>query len=107
VALPGSGSLLAGRVSGYAQMALAVGGMLISVVFGVPAFVWGLRNWSRLRDPYGDPFAMLGEILWKFRWALLGLGVFAVGWLWGLVSGLGIVHAAKRAEAANKPPVLG
>ena len=40
LALPGSGSLLAGRISGYAQLALGLGGLLMTVVFGLRFMLW-------------------------------------------------------------------
>ena len=34
LAMPGFGSLVAGRISGYAQAALTIGGMVLTMVFG-------------------------------------------------------------------------
>ena len=107
LALPGSGSLLAGRISGYAQLALAIGGMLLSTLFGVRYILWHLANWSRFYDPQTDQAALLAEMWLSLRWALLGIAVFALGWLWALMTGLQLVQAAKKSDSTLVPPRLG
>src|SRR4051812_17590408 len=77
LALPGSGSLLAGRVIGYPQLALGGLGMLLTLVFGVRFLIWQITNWSRLHDPSGDPLGALVETWQSVRWAVLGIGLFA------------------------------
>ena len=107
LALPGSGSLLAGRVSGYAQMGLGLAGMVMTVVFGLQFVHWYFVNWPRMRDAQDDPVGMLAALWFASRWTLLGFAVFAAGWLWGLASGLAIVHEARTAPAPAEPPRLG
>lgn len=105
LALPGCGSLLAGRISGYAQLTLGVAGLILTTVFGVRFIVWYVANWSRLNDPPSDdPFGPLGEIWQAVRWAALGMALFGVGWLWALITSIGIVQSAKRAESDKTPP---
>ena len=105
LALPGCGSLLAGRISGYAQLTLGVAGVILTTVFGVRFIVWYVANWSRLNDPQSDdPFGPLGEICQAVRWAALGMALFGVGWLWALITSIGIVQSAKRAESDKRPP---
>ena len=106
LALPGSGSLLAGRVSGYAQLALAIIGLILSVSLGVRFILWCLANWSRLHDPNADPVAALGEMWLGLRWPLLGLAIFAFGWLWALATSLRIFLAAKFDQSSARPPRL-
>ena len=106
LALPGSGSLVAGRISGYAQLLLGLGGLGISVVTGARFLVWYLANWSKLQDQYGDPFAGIGQLWLELRWPLLGLAIFGAGLLWGLATSLQIVHEAKTAERKQVPPKL-
>jgi hypothetical protein len=106
LALPGAGSLAAGRISGYAQLALGLGGMALSILLGIRFVVWYFANWSRLHDPYGDPLTSMGELWLALRWPLLGFGLFALGWLWSLATGLQIVQAAKAAEQKQVPPRL-
>jgi hypothetical protein len=105
IALPGSGSLMAGRKSGYPQLVLGIGGMVLTLIFGVRALVWILANWSRTRDPAVDQFAVMGEMWSVLRWAFLGMAVFGLGWLWALVTSYAIVHTAKTDSPA--PPRLG
>ena len=104
IAMPGSGSLMAGRRSGYPQLLLALSGMVVSIIFGLRALFWMLSNWSRLHDPSADPFAAFGEMLAVLRWAILGLGIFALGWLWALSTGYAIIRSAKNDAPA--PPRL-
>jgi hypothetical protein len=103
LALPGVGSLVAGRVSGYVQIALAVSGMVLTIVFGVRFIVWCLANWSRIYGPQSDPLGTLEELWLELRWALAGFAIFAIGWLWALGTSWGIVREAK--EAAAPPPL--
>jgi hypothetical protein len=104
--MPGFGSLVGGRASGYAQAALAIGGMILTMIFGVRFVWWYVANWSRFQGPEADPTAALGE-MWPFlKWPLVGFGMFAMGWLWALATGLRIVSSARKAEAATVPPRL-
>lgn len=104
IAVPGSGSLMAGRISGYPQLLLAIGGMAVTIIFGLRALLWMLPNWSRLHDPAADPFEAFGEMWAVVRWALLGIAIFLLGLLWALVSSWGIVRSAKNDAPA--PPRL-
>jgi hypothetical protein len=108
LALPGFGSLAAGRISGYPQAALALGGTALTMGFGVRSILWFAANWTRLHDPDADPLANLVD-LWVagcLRWALLGIALFALGWLWALATSLSLLHAAKREEPPRVPPKL-
>jgi hypothetical protein len=107
LAVPGFGSLMAGRISGYFQAALAFGGLALTLIFGARFFTWYVTNWSRLQSQDGDPFGALGEMWEAAKWPLLGMLVFGAGWLWGLATGWSIVHAAKKEETSNPPPKLG
>src|ERR1041385_9071844 len=64
LAMPGFGSLVAGRISGYPQVFLGIAGMILTTIFGVRALLWMLANWSRMHDPATDQFAAFGD-LWK------------------------------------------
>ena len=106
VAMPGAGSLVGGHVSGYAQLALAVGGMALTMVFGVRFIFWYVANWDRFHSPEADMLDALGQMWGVLRWAVLGFVLFGVSWLWALATGLQIVRAAKKAESAAVPPRL-
>jgi hypothetical protein len=106
IAMPGFGSLVAGRVSGYGQVALALGGMALTVVFGARFIFWYIANWSRFHELEADTTAALGEMWQYLKWPFLGFGMFAVGWLWALATSLLIVSSARKAESAAVPPRL-
>jgi hypothetical protein len=65
---------------------------------------WNLTNWSRLHGAQTDPFEALGEMWVMLRWALLGMAVFLIGWLWALSTSLHIIQEAKRKEPGLTPP---
>jgi hypothetical protein len=106
IAMPGFGSLVAGRPSGYAQAALAIGGMGLSLVFGARFIYWYIANWARFQQPDADPFSAMGEMWQYLKWPGIGFALFFLGWLWALATSCQIVTAAKRAESAAVPPRL-
>ena len=84
VSVPGIGTFLAGRrVTGALQMIVASIGFVMSMYW----FVAFIRHWIHTQSfPFdGGPL---------FRHGLIGCGVFACAWLWGLSSGLQIRRAA-------------
>jgi hypothetical protein len=84
---PGFGSVLGGWPrTGILQFLLALGGV---VAFG--AWVFGV-----LRQFYGAwEHDVAAEVTW---WPMfLGLALFAVAWVWGAMTGLLILQAARRA----------
>jgi hypothetical protein len=103
IAVPGTGSLMAGRVVGYAQLLLMAAGMVISTIFGGKLLTWFFANWSRLQNPGNDPWANLREILAAVKWPTAGVGLFAVAWIWALGTGLAVLAKSKRIE--TPPPV--
>lgn len=105
VAMPGLGSLVAGRVSGYFQLLLSVVGLIISMIFTAQAFYWLLTHWAEMHDPNADPLSTLAELMHVLRWPVIGFGVFGAGWLWALGSSLDILRAARKAPQ-NIPPKL-
>ncbi len=107
LAMPGFGSLMAGRISGYFQAALAFAGFALTTIGGIRFLAWYLANGARLRGPQADPVAALEAILQAAKWPFAGIALFALGWLWGLVTGWWLVQEAKHAESRNLPPRLG
>jgi hypothetical protein len=105
LAFPGSGSLLAGRASGYLQVLLALAGAALTTVFGLRFIAWFLANRVRLQDVEMDPVERLLELWIGVRWALLGMGVFALAWLWALATSAWILREAARPRPP-KPPRL-
>jgi len=105
VAMPGSGSLLAGRVSGYWQFLIAMIGMGTTVYFGLKFILWYVANWTHMQQVEPDSAGNFHELWLRIRWFLLGVGVFGAGWLWALGSSLGILLESKKAPPAG-PPVM-
>ena len=96
--VPGSGSLMAGRLVGYPQVFLMAAGMIISTICAGKFLTWFFANWSRLQNPNVDPMETLAEIWQAVKWPLAGIVVFGLAWLWGLVTGLMILARARRDE---------
>ncbi len=86
--LPGLGSFLAGqRFVGAAQMLLALTGFGLNLFWCV-AFA---AQWITKQLPLDGGH--------QFRWGLIGVGLFALSWFWGLATGLQI----RRAARTNNP----
>jgi len=106
LALPGFGSLMAGRVVGYAQAALTIPGFVMTMVFGVKFMVWFLANSAEIYGADADPVEVWTELWQQLRWALLGMGLFAVAWLWAQTTNAAILRQASKTEERAKPPKL-
>jgi hypothetical protein len=94
--LPGSGSLLAGRVSGYAQVLLALLGLAVTLAFFVEFGLWLTAHWSGFWSPDTDPLERLTAFWQHLRGMLLGVALFGVAWLWALFTGWHILAQVKR-----------
>jgi len=105
LAVPGCGSLVAGRVSGYFQLLLAIAGVTLTTFFGLKFIVWYVHNWAQLRQIDTDTAANFQELWSRLRWALLGMLVFLFGLLWALASSFGILLESKKSQT-YAPPVL-
>ena len=107
--VPGSGSLLAGRITGYPQIFLCFAGFVITLIFGVRFILWYFANASHLQQVQDDPAEFFHQLWMPLRWPVLGMGLFALAWIWALMSSLGIVAQAREAEVRNPkaaPPKL-
>src|SRR5215204_2353846 len=100
LAIPGMGSLVAGRRVGYPQLAIAIVAMFLTVVFSARFVSWLLANWSRVYNSDADPVTALAEMWRALRWALFSIGAFCFSWVWALLTSLQIVNSAKH-EAGN------
>lgn len=106
--LPGSGSLIAGRWTGYLQMLLAFSGMMLTLALG-GVYVKLLLRFGAFANRMSDFLpasqnavaSLFHEHARVFWGGLGGIGLFAVGWLWALVSGLLILN-----ESGRKPPAV-
>jgi hypothetical protein len=105
--MPGFGSLVAGYKTGYAQVVLGLAGLALTTVYGIQCILWFLTHWSELQQlQVEQPGEVLSQLWLHMRWALLGMGVFFLGWIWALASSLNILAQAKRAEKKAVPPRL-
>src|SRR5207247_5646875 len=89
VAIPGCGSLVAGRVSGYWQFMIVLIGEVMSVYFGLKFFFWYQANWAHMQQIQPDSAANFHELWLRLRWCLLGMGVFGCGRPWALGTSVG------------------
>jgi|SRR6185295_3203619 hypothetical protein len=105
LAVPGCGSLVAGRVSGYFQLLLAMAGVTLTTLFGLKFIVWYVNNWSQLQQTQADTAANFQELWARLRWAVFGMLIFLAGLFWALASSAGIILQARR-DTADQPPVL-
>ena len=106
LALPGFGSLMAGYPVGYAQAALSLGGMALTLISGASFAGWYFANAARLRDPSGDPLAALMEMWQAVRVPLLGIALFGIGMLWAMLTSRRILHSALPDSKTEIPPRL-
>lgn len=101
LAVPGIGSLLAGRIVGYFQLAVYGAGFAVSMYFGVQTLYWYQQNYSRLTQQ-DDPSGSLFEMWVHVKWPLVGVALCALAILWGFISSCGIMAQAKAEENLQK-----
>lgn len=106
LAVPGAGSFLAGRkVTGVLQLALAIVGTAFTLIFSVRFFAWYASNRLRLEElGVDDPLGVIAEMWLAVRWAIIGIGMFGMSWLWALLTGLQVLKAAKRNAPLSTRP---
>jgi hypothetical protein len=105
--LPGFGSLLAGRAVGYAQIAIALTGFAVTTIFGVRFIIWYFANYTRIAQAQDDLGGNLYSVWLEVRWALLGMALFAVAWLWALGTSLLIIAESRSGDGPGVPPKIG
>ena len=95
--IPGLGSVIGGRKIGYLQMVICFAGQAITLVFGLRFIFWVLAHWSEIYHPDAeDPLAGLHELWPHLSWPLLGIFLFAVAWLWALLTSYLLLGEAKQ-----------
>jgi hypothetical protein len=100
LALPGSGSLAAGRAVGYGQLAAAFLSMILTFVTAIPFIQWMLAG-GAARPGMDDPFQNLLDLWIHARWPLASMGLFAASILWAAATSLAILAKAPK---ENVPP---
>src|SRR5437762_10828138 len=100
LAVPGCGSLVAGRPAGYLQLLLAVAGLALTTFFGSKFIIWYINNGSQFQQAQteGEVAANLHELWLRLRWALLGMAVFFTAMLWAFASSMGILLESKKEQ---------
>lgn len=96
LAAPGCGSLFAGKSVGYAQLALAAAGFVLSVIGGLHTLVWFTHEYPSLQQNNDDTGETLQALWLNFRWPLLGMVIFVAGFLWALITSIGILMESSR-----------
>jgi hypothetical protein len=88
------------------QLGLSLIGIALTTMFGLKFILWALSNWDRIHQPQ-ESMDLLIEVWLAVRWALLGMGLFALSWIWGLAAGYSLVRKTPpRAAAGSVPPRL-
>jgi len=92
---PGMGSLMAGRIfAGLGQLGVAVVGFALVVVWFVKLMV----QYRGLIDGQEAAFQLNAWL------AISGAMIFAISWLWALVTSIGLMQEARRNESAQTNP---
>ena len=109
-ALPGFGSVMGGRMVGYAQGALCALGVVLTFSFGSLFVLWRFSAAGRAISSEDDPVTALYQLWDHVKWALVGMLLFAFSWLWALATSLSLLREAKNFRAPEpgaQPPVIG
>ena len=85
--LPGLGSILAGRLVGWLQAPLALTGFVLTNVWVVLFAVAWFQTGEIPQN--GGPHIWLG---------LLGVTLFAVTWVWSLITGLSMLRKSRGSD---------
>ena len=103
LALPGAGSLAAGRAVGYCQMACAFLGLIVTLVTAIPMIQWVLSNSDGSQSSTADPFKSLLDLWRHARWPLAGIAIFALAIFWAMATSLMLLAGAQKDTAP--PPI--
>lgn len=93
LALPGSGSLAAGKSIGYYQLGLAAAGFIIILLTGIHLLEWTMTNGTKLNQTPEDSLENFSALLRELRGPVLGLGIAVTAILWAGVTSLQILAA--------------
>jgi hypothetical protein len=97
LAIPGSGSLAAGRAIGYWQMALAFVALGLTLLAAIPMLRWALTGgMAASQSPLGDPSENLAELWVHVRWPMAGMCLFLASISWATMTSLAILGNAPK-----------
>jgi hypothetical protein len=91
LALPGSGSLAAGKSVGYYQLALATIGFIVMAVTGIHLLSWWMGGGTNQTS--GDPIESMAILWHQIRGPLAGMAIAAVALVWAAVTSMQILSA--------------
>ena len=104
LALPGSGSLAAGRSVGYWQLGASFLAFILTLATAIPMIQWGVSGGlAASQSPLGDPFQQLSDTWRHIRWPLAAMALFAGTILWATMTSLAIL--AKAAKEGVPPRI--
>src|SRR5215510_13919384 len=106
LAMPGAGSIAAGRPIGYVQLGFTAIGFALTTLFGIPLIAWGIAHWDKLYGSNRDVEAAFHSTWHLMKWALAGIGIFFFTWIWALLTSLQILYSARQTEESGLPPRL-
>jgi hypothetical protein len=110
LAVPGLGSVLVGRKVGFVQMAIYFSGFALTLTFGLRLIYWVLSHWSafyaEFYSPGADVLAAMSDLWHRIRWALLGIGLFLISWIWALSTSRTVLAEANSKKDIPKPAPL-
>ena len=101
LAVPGLGSLVAGRKVGVLQMILYLSGFVITMVSGIRFVEWSLAHWSEYHGPDADPITALVAMWQHVRWPFLGVAMCVLAWLWSFITSRSLLAETKAKSAAH------
>jgi hypothetical protein len=100
LAVPGSGSLAAGRVVGYFQMALTIIGFVMTLVCAAGFFHWYFANAKQIAQMQEtDPAGTLLSFWLAARGAMAGFALVAFALAWAAITSFQIVQAQRKEPA--------
>jgi hypothetical protein len=100
LAVPGAGSLAAGRAVGYAQMAVYFTGFIMTIVGSIAFFRWYMANMEQINQmKETDPVGALLLCCRAMRWVLLGIALFVVALGWAAATSFQIMKCRRKDEA--------
>lgn len=100
LALPGLGTVMAGRKIGYVQLLFSVSGFILTTAF----LIWALPNIGDWIPPSSDENVVIANFeKWKtwFIVAATGIALFFVGWCMALFSSRSIVRNHQQTEPSK------
>jgi hypothetical protein len=107
LAVPGLGSVIAGRKVGFVQMTIYFSGFALTSFFGLRFVLWALLHWSAFYGEFNNPdtdfLSALTDLWQRTRWAFLGIILFAISWLWALATSRRLLAEAKNGTVPMQP----